>query len=62
METEMQIMNDWEEQKNKLMQKFSFLVDKDLLFIDGKKELMMSKLEIKLSKTKEELIEILNKI
>lgn len=62
METQMQLLNEWQQQKVKLMQQFSFLVDKDLLFIDGKKELMMSKLQIKLSKTKEELLEILNKI
>ena len=45
----------WEEQKGKLKQKFAKLTDNDLLFIDGKKEEMMGKLQVKLGKTKEEL-------
>ena len=52
----------WEEQKGKLKQKFAKLTDNDLLFIDGKKEEMMGKLQIKLGKTKEELHKILEEL
>lgn len=52
----------WEEQKGKLKQKFAKLTDNDLLFMEGKKEEMMGKLEIKLGKTKEELIKILENL
>ena len=52
----------WEEQKGKLKQKFAKLTDNDLLFIDGKKEEMMGKLQIKLGKTKEQLIKILEEL
>ncbi|MDN3677629.1 CsbD family protein [Flavobacterium paronense] len=53
---------DWEEQKGKLKQKFAKLTDNDLLFMGGKKEEMMGKLQIKLGKTKEELIKILENL
>ena len=52
----------WEEQKGKLKQKFAKLTDNDLLFIDGKKEEMMGKLQIKLGKSKEELHKILEEL
>ncbi len=52
----------WEEQKGKLKQKFAKLTDNDLLYIDGKKEEMMGKLQIKLGKSKEELKSILENL
>ncbi len=52
----------WEEQKGKLKQKFAKLTDNDLLYIDGKKEEMMGKLQIKLGKSKEELELILENL
>lgn len=53
------IYDAWEEQKGRLKQKFAKLTDGDLLFIDGKKDDMIGKLQIKLGKTKEELLKIL---
>jgi uncharacterized protein YjbJ (UPF0337 family) len=52
----------WEEQKGKLKQKFAKLTDNDLLFIEGKKDEMMGKLQIKLGKSKEELRIILENL
>lgn len=52
----------WEVQKGKLKQKFAKLTDNDLLFIDGKKEEMMGKLQTKLGKSKEELRTILENL
>ncbi|MES2618624.1 MAG: CsbD family protein [Bacteroidota bacterium] len=46
---------NWNEQKGKLKQKFATLTDNDLLFVDGKKDEMLGKLQIKLGKTQEEL-------
>jgi uncharacterized protein YjbJ (UPF0337 family) len=46
---------NWNEQKGKLKQKFSTLTDNDLLFVEGKKEEMLGRLQVKLGKTKEEL-------
>ena len=45
----------WEEQKGALKQKFSTITDNDLIYLEGKKEEMLVKLQIKLGKTKEEL-------
>jgi uncharacterized protein YjbJ (UPF0337 family) len=52
----------WEEQKGKLKQKFAQLTDNDLLYIDGKKEEMMGRLQIKLGRSKEELQIILKNL
>ena len=49
----------WEEQKGKLKQQFAKLTDNDLLFVDGKKDEMMGRLQIKLGKTKDELHKII---
>lgn len=56
------LLADWEVQKAKLKQKFAKLTDCDLLFIDGKKDEMIRKIQIKLGKTKEELLKILEEL
>jgi uncharacterized protein YjbJ (UPF0337 family) len=53
------LKGNWEEQKGKLKQKFATLTDNDVLFIEGKKEEMLGRLQIKLGKTKEELQKII---
>jgi len=50
---------NWNEQKGKLKQKFAILTDNDLLLVDGKKDEMLGRLQIKLGKTKEQLHEII---
>lgn len=50
---------NWEEQKDKLKQKFAALTDNDLLFLMGKKEEMIAKLQLKLGKTREEINKII---
>lgn len=49
----------WKEQKAKLKIRFIKLQDSDLIFEEGKKEEMITKLEIKLGKTRDELLNIL---
>lgn len=53
------LKGNWEEQKGKLKQKFAILTDNDVLFIEGKKEEMLGRLQVKLGKTKEELQKII---
>jgi len=53
---------NWNEQKGKLKQKFANLTDDDLLFAEGKKDEMLGKLQIKLSKTKEEMRKMLEEL
>jgi uncharacterized protein YjbJ (UPF0337 family) len=50
-----EVNGKWKEQKGKLKQKFAMLTDNDLMFIDGKKDEMLGRLQIKLGKTKEQL-------
>ena len=54
-----ELKGNWEEQKGKLKQKFAALTESDLLFVKGKKEEMLGKLQIKLGKSREELIKII---
>ncbi len=54
-----ELKGSWNEAKGKLKQKFAFLTDNDLLFAEGKKEEMLAKIQIKLGKTKEELLAII---
>jgi uncharacterized protein YjbJ (UPF0337 family) len=57
-----ELKGDWDLQKGKLKQRFAELTDNDLMFLDGKKDEMLGKLQVKLGKTKEELRKILDKI
>jgi uncharacterized protein YjbJ (UPF0337 family) len=57
-----ELKGKWEEQKGKLKQKFADLTDDDLLFLEGKKDEMLGKLQIKLGKSKEELHKIIEEL
>ena len=48
----------WEEFKGKLKQKFATLTDYDLKFEEGKQEVILGRLQVKLGKTKEEMHKI----
>ena len=54
-----ELKGNWEEQKGKLKHKFATLTDDDFLFLEGKKDEMLGKLQVKLGKTKEELHKII---
>jgi uncharacterized protein YjbJ (UPF0337 family) len=54
-----EIKGNWAEQKGKLKQKFAILTDNDLMLMDGKKEELLGRLQVKLGKTKEELQKIM---
>ena len=45
----------WSETKKKLKKKFAMLTDKDVLLIDGKRDEMLERIQLKLGKTKEEI-------
>lgn len=49
----------WSEQKGKLKAKFSTLTDADVHYEEGKKDEMLTKIQTKLGKTKEELANII---
>lgn len=56
------VQGNWNEQKGKLKQRFANLTDNDLMFLEGKKDEMLGRLQIKLGKTKEELKAILSEL
>lgn len=51
---------NWNEIKGKLKQKFATLTDNDLLLIEGKQDELLGRLQIKLGKTKEEILTIIS--
>ena len=57
-----ELAGNWGEQKKKLKQKFAKLTDNDFLFVEGEKDEMLGKLQLKLRKSKEELDQIIQGI
>lgn len=47
---------NWEQQKEKLKEKFVALTNNETLFSEAKKEEMLRKYQLKLGKTREELV------
>ena len=54
-----ELKGNWNEQKGKLKQKFATLTDDDLMFVEGKKDELFGRLQIKLGKSEEELHKII---
>jgi uncharacterized protein YjbJ (UPF0337 family) len=52
----------WKEQIGKLKQKFGILTDDDFMYVSGKKDEMMGRLQLKLGKTKEELQHLISSL
>lgn len=55
-----ELKGNWKEQKGKLMQKFAFLTDDDMMYDEGKQDEMLGKLQAKLGKTKQELHDLID--
>lgn len=62
MKNSTELKGDWNETKGKLKQKFALLTDNDVMLIEGKKEEMLGRLQIKLGKSKEELHKIISEL
>lgn len=54
-----ELLENWNETKGKLKQKFARLTDSDMLLIEGKQDEMLSRLQAKIGKTKEEIHKII---
>lgn len=59
--TEFKITGDWAEQSKHLKEKFSQLTDTDLKFEAGKENDLIGRLETKLNKKRDEVINIIKK-
>ena len=52
----------WEETKGKLKQDFALITDSDLSFKDGRQDELLGRLQAKLGKTREEILDLLSRI
>jgi hypothetical protein len=61
MESRTELKGSWNETKRKLKQKFAILTDSDVLFVKGKQNEMLDRLEAKakLNKSREEIKKII---
>jgi uncharacterized protein YjbJ (UPF0337 family) len=62
MDTKLQIKGNWDELKGKLKQKYAILTDDDLLFVEGKENELLGRLEKKLGQTKDEIRKAIEKL
>ncbi len=62
METKLKIKGNWDQLKGKLKQKYAKLTDDDLLFVEGKENELLGRLEKKLGQTKEEIRNAIEKL
>ena len=58
----LKIKGDWNETAGKLKQKFANLNDNDLIFLQGKEDELLGRLQSKIGKTKEQLRKIISKL
>lgn len=56
------IKGNWNEIKGKLKQQYGQLTDEDLVFAEGKEDELLGRLQKKTGRTKDDLIEEINKI
>ena len=59
MKNSIELRKNWYETKQKLKKKFARITDNDLLYVEGRQEDVVKKLQIKLGKSKEEILEII---
>ncbi len=53
--TKLEIKGSWNDAKGKLKQKYAQLTDDDLLFVEGKDDELVGRLQKSLGRTKEEI-------
>jgi len=58
----LQFKGNWNEAKGKLKQKYADLTDDDLLYVEGKEDELLGRLQKKTGKAKEELRDEINKL
>ena len=51
----LQLKGNWNEIKGKLKQKYGQLTDQDLMFVEGKEDELLGRLQKRLGRTKDEL-------
>jgi uncharacterized protein YjbJ (UPF0337 family) len=59
MKNGIEIRKNWHETKEKLKKKFVKINDNDLMFVEGQQDEVVKKLQLKLGKSKEEILKII---
>lgn len=52
----------WNEVKGKAKQKYAYLTDDDLLYVEGKEDELVGRLQVKLGKSRVEIVDWLNSL
>lgn len=60
--SKMRLSGAWNEIKGKAKQKYAELTDDDLMYEEGKEDEMLGKLQKKLGKTRDEVVDWLNSL
>jgi hypothetical protein len=60
--TTFKIAGNWKEQARELQKEFSELSDSDLEFQEGKEEELLKRVEVKLNKSRQEVIDLIAKV
>ena len=55
-----ELKGHWAETKDRLKQEFALINDSDLLITDGRKDELIDRLQVKLGKTREEVLTLLS--
>lgn len=58
----LEIKGNWNEVKGKLKQQYGQLTDDDLTYVEGKEDELLGRLQKKTGKSKDQLIEEINKL
>jgi len=58
----LEIKGNWNEVKGKLKQKYGELTDDDLSYVEGKEDELLGRLQKKTGKSKEQLVDEINKL
>ncbi len=58
----LELFGNWNIIKGKLKERFAVLTDNDLLYIKGKEEELLGRIQRKLGKTKRELMELIGQL
>lgn len=62
MEKLTKIKGSWNDTKGKLKHKFAMLRDSDLLLVEGRRDELLGRLQVKLGKTKEEINKLISEL
>ena len=58
----LEIKGNWNVIKGKLQQQYAALTDDDLIYQDGAEDELLGRLQVKLGKTKQEILDLMEKL